>query len=338
MTRPVLKRPFNPPPRLRTACVAAVAMVVLAVFVRSGAARADVLRTIDVGGVDRGYLLHLPESRPEGPVPLVLAFHGGGGSATAFRNVTGLDDAADRLGFAVAFLDAGDGTWGTFRSTTGDPADDLAFVDALVDHLADAHGLDASRVFATGLSNGGEFSFLLGLARPGTVAAVAPVGMHLTPDLIDNTDAETPVSVINLVGHDDPLVPYEGGTIGVSPDPVLSSDATIAYLRPLHGAGDVTRTPLPNVADDGTFAVRDVFATPAGAPGLERITVFGGGHTWPGGRQYLPEAVIGKTSRDFDANDVIWSFFAEQPPIPEPAATTAIGLGTAGLLLRRSRD
>jgi polyhydroxybutyrate depolymerase len=38
-------------------------------------------------------------------------------------------------------------------------------------------------------------------------------------------------------------------------------------------------------------------------------TVEGGGHTWPGGWQYLPEKIVGKTSRDTDANEVIWDFF-----------------------------
>ena len=37
--------------------------------------------------------------------------------------------------------------------------------------------------------------------------------------------------------------------------------------------------------------------------------VEGGGHTWPGGFQYLPAWIIGKTSRDIDANEVIWAFF-----------------------------
>jgi polyhydroxybutyrate depolymerase len=40
-------------------------------------------------------------------------------------------------------------------------------------------------------------------------------------------------------------------------------------------------------------------------------TIEGGGHTWPGGLQYLPERIIGKTSKDLDANQLIWDFFKE---------------------------
>ena len=43
------------------------------------------------------------------------------------------------------------------------------------------------------------------------------------------------------------------------------------------------------------------------------IAVIGGGHTWPGGLQYLPESVIGKTSREFNASEVIWQFFKAHP-------------------------
>ncbi len=38
--------------------------------------------------------------------------------------------------------------------------------------------------------------------------------------------------------------------------------------------------------------------------------VEGGGHTWPGGLHYLPERFIGKTSRDFDAGEMIREFFS----------------------------
>ena len=46
--------------------------------------------------------------------------------------------------------------------------------------------------------------------------------------------------------------------------------------------------------------------------GTKLIIVEGGGHTWPGGWQYLPEWMVGKTSQDVDANAIIWQFFSEQ--------------------------
>ena len=35
----------------------------------------------------------------------------------------------------------------------------------------------------------------------------------------------------------------------------------------------------------------------------------GAGHTWPGGSQYLPKAIIGGVCRDFDASEAVWEYF-----------------------------
>ncbi len=60
---------------------------------------------------------------------------------------------------------------------------------------------------------------------------------------------------------------------------------------------------------DGTRVKLEVFAScPAGAA-VKLAVIEGGGHTWPGGYQYLPERFIGRTSQDVDANTMIWNFF-----------------------------
>jgi polyhydroxybutyrate depolymerase len=64
---------------------------------------------------------------------------------------------------------------------------------------------------------------------------------------------------------------------------------------------------LPDVAPgDGTRTRRLSY----GEGQVELLAVNGGGHTWPGGVQYLPASVIGHTSRDFSASETIWEFFA----------------------------
>jgi polyhydroxybutyrate depolymerase len=52
------------------------------------------------------------------------------------------------------------------------------------------------------------------------------------------------------------------------------------------------------------------------------LTIEGGGHTWPGGAQYLPRGIIGRVCRDFDASERIWAFFAAHPK-PEGKPATA---------------
>lgn len=314
----------------------AAGIAALAVAPLVGAVQIDA--TIEIDGTTRSYILYLPDDLPPGPTPLIAAFHGGGGSASSFQAVTGLNDAADRHGFAVVYPDAGDGTWGTYRPETGDPADDLAFIDQLIPELVDAYHLDADRVYATGLSNGGEMSFLLGLTRPDTFAAIAPVAMNLTEDLLANVTPSDPIPVLNVVGFNDPLVLYDGGPIQTPAGPtegeLLSSDETMDYLAALNGNGDPTRLPIVNPVEDETFSVIDIYATGPSGAALERITVFGGGHTWPGGLQYLDESIIGLTSQDFDVNDQLWRFFQGQS-IPEPGPAGLAAIGAAALLTRR---
>jgi len=51
----------------------------------------------------------------------------------------------------------------------------------------------------------------------------------------------------------------------------------------------------------------------ARGPRVVLVTIDGGGHTWPGGPQYLPRFMIGRVCRDLDASDLIWDFFAKHP-------------------------
>ena len=61
-------------------------------------------RSLAVGGVTRTYLVHLPPRVGDrGPLPVVLAFHGGGGNGSGFKAYAGLDALADREGFVVVY-------------------------------------------------------------------------------------------------------------------------------------------------------------------------------------------------------------------------------------------
>src|SRR5687767_8621234 len=75
-------------------------------------------RTIDVNGVRRSYLLHLPSSRRPGePSPLLLVFHGGGGTASNIAEHTGLTRAAMPRGYAVVYPEGVNGHWSDGRAT-----------------------------------------------------------------------------------------------------------------------------------------------------------------------------------------------------------------------------
>jgi polyhydroxybutyrate depolymerase len=132
----------------------------------------------------------------------------------------------------------------------------------------------------------------------GTVAESAPAWWH--PD--------RPVPVIQIHGTADPLVPYSGGAVqlrrrgGSNLGRVLGVDRWAALVHGHNGAtGPVGQRIGPDVS-----VRRWRGPTPQGD--LEFWQVEGGGHTWPGGFQYLPVALIGPTSHTFDATAAIWRF------------------------------
>jgi polyhydroxybutyrate depolymerase len=70
-----------------------------------------------------------------------------------------------------------------------------------------------------------------------------------------------------------------------------------------------TITDLPDIANDGTTIKQRVYAGGTNGSEVVSYVISNGGHTWPQGYQYRPEAIIGKTSQDMNACEVIWTFF-----------------------------
>jgi polyhydroxybutyrate depolymerase len=277
-------------------------------------------------GRERRYIVHVPEGLEAGrPVPLVLALHGGGGSGDRTDDLMKLTPVADRERFLVAFPDGIGKNWNDGRDDSVSEAheqhiDDVGFLRALIDELASKLPVDPQRVYATGVSNGAMMSGRLAcelsdrIAAVGLVVGTGPVGLS------DTCQPSRPVPIIAFHGTRDPFVPYNGGTIPallpwkdrgrVIGAPELKS----IWLR-LNGCSPVaTFTELPDIdPSDGTQIVREAYGSCRAGADVVFHRVEGGGHTWPGGRQYLPERWVGKTNRDISASEVIWRFFSEHP-------------------------
>lgn len=272
------------------------------------------LMTVTVDGTLRTAYVHVPDGVAAN-APLLLVFHGGGpGGANKGRRMgefTGFDAVADARGFVVVYPNSVDGNWDDRRVPSevgGDPTD-LAFVGVLVEQIATEHGVDRARVYATGASNGGFFVQRVACEPGARVAGIAPVIAGLPPAL-RSACAGNPVPVLAIVGTADPLVPFLGGTVAKDRGETLSSDDALAVWATRNGCGTgPSSVPLADAdPEDGTTSERQTW--PGCAAPTERIVVTGGGHTWPGGVQYLPERWIGPTARDFAASTVIADFFA----------------------------
>jgi polyhydroxybutyrate depolymerase len=271
---------------------------------------------ITSGGIDRTYILHVPPADP-GPkgYPLVLSYHGHGGDGAGQERLTGMDVTADANSFIVAYPDGVDRAWNDGRSADSNPGvDDVAFTRDLIKQIEKDHRIDPQRIYATGMSNGGMMCYRLALDMPHDIAAIAPVAALMSTEMAAGPALSSPLSVMIIAGTDDPLMPYEGGPVGFGlkeRGDVLPARDTALYWAKADGCNlEPITEPLPDkVPSDGTTISFDSFA--GGRNGTEVLfyTVHGGGHTWPGGQQYASERLVGRTSRDAAADELIWNFF-----------------------------
>lgn len=276
-------------------------------------------QTIRHGGMDREYWWAKPTDAGR-KVPLVVVLHGGGGRALQVARYTGFVDQAIKSRFAVMFPQGVKRRWNDGRRVNRSPkTDDVGFLRAAVQRiLRKNRQIESRRVFFTGISNGGFMSMRIACDASDLVAGVAAVTAQFNGPLSRRCTAARPVPVLMMNGTADPLVPYNGGSVGgrfFSRGVAASTDATAAFWRRRNGCatqGTVTR--LPDVdKSDGVTTVRTAWtACQTGAP-VVLYKLIGGGHTWPGKRPYLPVRVIGRSSRDMDGTAVIWRFFASLP-------------------------
>jgi polyhydroxybutyrate depolymerase len=278
------------------------------------------------GGLKRTSLLHIPQSFDiSKPRPLIIALHGGGGKGKNMIKLTygEFDKLSDEEGFVVVYPDGIDKHWndGREEEETGyrvykDNIDDVGFISQLIDHLINKLNIDPKRVYVTGMSNGAIMSYRLACQLSDKIAAIAPVAGNIPENILNSCSPSSPVSVLAINNADDPLVPFNGGYI-TGPfgkkklGKVLSAYNSVKFWA---NFDNCTKSPLITYEpdrdpEDGTRIKTEVYGKGKNKTEVVLYVVENGGHTWPGGYQYLGKRIIGKTSRDINACDVIWDFF-----------------------------
>jgi polyhydroxybutyrate depolymerase len=292
-----------------------VHVAVFAAFSCVVATASDLHQKIDVAGTGREYILHLPPGiSKEHPFPLLFVLHGGGGEPKGTARITRMNELADREGFLVAYPAGLRRHWNDGRGEVGAKADDVAFISAIIDDVAVHYDLDRQRIFSTGISNGAFMSARLACELSDRIRAVALVAGTISEALQATCRPKRPVAVVMFSGTDDPLVPYGGGIVRGDRGKVWGVESTAAFWAKANGcAAEPKHRDLAVI--DSSDPTRVSLISYPGCPhggAVQLYTVHGGGHTWPGGRAYLPAFVVGKVTRQIDADDVMWNFFIEQ--------------------------
>ena len=188
-----------------------------------------------------------------------------------------------------------------------EPADDVAFLNQMLDQLALKYSVDTRRIYATGLSDGGFMALRVGCNMADRVAAIAAVGAAMPKTMICLPARPVPALFIN--GTDDPIVPDNGGTYKPGQFHVLSAeDSAKTWAKFDRCEEKPAQDKLPSSEKGGKETKTFTYRACKDNAQVALYNVKGGGNTWPGGEQFTTEKEVGKTSNAINANEAIWSF------------------------------
>ncbi|MBD3285791.1 polyhydroxybutyrate depolymerase [candidate division WOR-3 bacterium] len=257
--------------------------------------------------VRRTYRVHIPPAYSDStPAPLVLSLHGFAASARIHRYMTKMNRKSNEEGFICVYPN---GTGWPRAWNAGNKlgkrkqADDLGFLNSLIDTMVSRYSIDTNMIYATGFSNGGMMSHRLACQLSSRIAAIAPVAGGL---VYGECEPERPVPVIHIHARNDPVVKYEGDTIaGVHFYSIQENLENWAELNWCEEGPDT-------VFNENSRAWRQRWRDAESDMEVMLWTTRRGGHTWPRGRGF-PIPSLAFPSRAVDANEVMWEFFVDHP-------------------------
>ena len=266
--------------------------------------------SIIVDHARREFITYLPNGVGD-KAPVIISLHGRLGTAARQMTFADFRPIADRDKVIIVCPQGIERSWNDGRGTPANSRgiNDVKFIDELITYMIDTYHADPSRIYVTGMSNGGFMTSRLACELNKRIAAIAVVAASMDQDM--GYQPTKPMPVMYIQGTKDPLVPFDGGQMKGAGGRIYSHEQ---ILKKWAGVAKCDSKPiitnLPILVNDGTSVQKEEYK---GADSLNVIgfTIVDGGHTWPGGTQYLPKFIIGTLSKNLNACDEIWKFFKE---------------------------
>ena len=265
------------------------------------------LHSFFIGGQERQYYLYLPDDLTE-DAPLVFVLHGYSGDALGIMNYSGMNQVADDNGFAVCYPQGLSDDWDYNFWNVGydgheyETVDDVEFLTALAEYLHEEYDLSRDHIFSTGISNGGDMSYLLACEASDVFKAVAPIGGCMMAWIYDSCDPIYPIPVFEIHGTDDDITRWDGDMENNDGwGPYLDVITTFQFWIELNSCTQTVIDTLPDIdPSDGSFVISERHTDGINNNEVWLYKLVNGGHDWPG--------IWG--NMDFNATEEIWSFFS----------------------------
>ncbi len=280
-------------------------------------------RTLRFDGIERTYRVHVPlKYDGKQKVPIVIVLHGFGGNSKNVLEQGKWIEKSEKEGFLAVGLDgmlkhptqresflSNPRSWnsGGLTHNRENKADDVGFVNAAIDRVRSDFSVDANRIYVTGFSNGAAMAFRVGAELSDRIAAIAPVANSF----LSNSDRlKYPVALLMIWGTADPLSPINGGQVRRSGQIAFRPSAIDSWQK----WGQLLHCSLiPQTIYDRNGVKGQKFTSCSANSDAAFYRIDGMGHNWPGGRNMLPERIVGQKSNAIDATDLIWEFFTQHP-------------------------
>lgn len=265
---------------------------------------------IVVDGITREFVTYIPLTASKDKLPVIVALHGRLGTGENMMGFADFRSLAVRDKFIIVCPSGIDKSWNDGRPTPAQKQgiNDVKFIDQLITYILKSCNGDPKKVYLTGMSNGGFMSSRLACELSNRFAAAAIVGASM--DLGVDYHPVKAMPIMYIQGTKDPLVPYKGGVMkGAGGEIYGHEDVLKLWVAEDQCNDSPVITKIPDGANDGTDINEEEFTNAATSVKVVGYTVNGGGHTWPGGSQYLPRFLVGKVSHNMNACEVIWNFF-----------------------------
>ena len=230
--------------------------------------------------------------------PVLFSLHGYTSRGLWNMNYTGFQSIADQNGFLVIYPQGtllpltGQTHWNVGGWTTGSTTDDVGFINEVIEFLDDEYSIDKSRIYSTGMSNGGYMSYKLACDLSSKIAAIVSVTGSMTPETLDGCSPTHATSIAQIHGLQDSVVNYYGSLWS---EPI---EEVIDYWSNFNNCSETPETIEITGSNGG--GIHDIYSNCDNQTNVELFLMTNMGHDWPN-----------FDNHDLQASTTVWDFLSK---------------------------